>query len=91
MSRFEQLQARLDEVEQEKARLMKLNDLLSRQSTLDAEETTKLAQLNAELISHQNPAQRLKVMDRIRREGKEERNVRECLIEGFMRLGDEVG
>ncbi|KAG0140053.1 hypothetical protein CROQUDRAFT_53856 [Cronartium quercuum f. sp. fusiforme G11] len=73
LQQLEQVQAQLDAVEIEKAQLAKINDLLSRQSSLNAEEADKLAALNTELVSHQNPAQRLKVLDRLRREGKEER------------------
>ncbi|KAH9810269.1 hypothetical protein DFH28DRAFT_986608 [Melampsora americana] len=73
LEQLENVQVRLEAVEKEKAQLIKINDFLSRQSSLNAEEADKLASLNAELVSHQNPAQRLKVLDRIRREGKEER------------------
>lgn len=73
LEQLEDVQVRLEAVEKEKAQLIKINDFLSRQSSLNAEEADKLAALNAELVSQQNPAQRLKVLDRIRREGKEER------------------
>ncbi|EGG10758.1 uncharacterized protein MELLADRAFT_115449 [Melampsora larici-populina 98AG31] len=73
LQQLEDVQLRLEAVEKEKCQLIKINDFLSRQSSLNAEEADKLASLNAELVSHQNPSQRLKVLDRIRREGKEER------------------
>ena len=70
----------LEEVEQENEQLRKINDLMMRQSTLNAAEAAKLEKLNNELVSQRNPAQKVKILDRMRREIKEEREVRWVLI-----------
>ncbi|KAI8450993.1 hypothetical protein BY996DRAFT_4586628 [Phakopsora pachyrhizi] len=67
------LAAHVEELEAEVGRMTKINDLLMRQSNLNAEEADKIAKLNAELVSQRNPAQRVRVLDRMRRELKEER------------------
>jgi uncharacterized protein YigA (DUF484 family) len=74
------LTTQLEEVEQENEQLRKINDLIMRQSNLNAAEAAKVEKLNNELVSQRNPAQKVKILDRMRREIKEEREVRWFLI-----------
>jgi len=67
------LNTQLEEVEQENEQLRKINDLILRQSNLNAAEAEKVEKLNTELVSQRNPAQKVKILDRMRREIKEER------------------
>lgn len=67
------LNTQLEEVEQENEQLRKINDLILRQSSLNAAEAEKVEKLNNELVSQRNPAQKVKILDRMRREIKEER------------------
>ncbi|MBW0483151.1 hypothetical protein O181_022866 [Austropuccinia psidii MF-1] len=67
------LQLQLEEIQGETEKLRKINDLLMRQANLNAEEAEKIAKLNIELVSQHNPAQRVKVLDRMRRELREEK------------------
>ncbi|PLW18615.1 hypothetical protein PCANC_09208 [Puccinia coronata f. sp. avenae] len=67
------LTTQLEEVEQENEQLRKINDLIMRQSNLNAAEAAKVEKLNNELVSQRNPAQKVKILDRMRREIKEER------------------
>ncbi|EFP83150.1 uncharacterized protein PGTG_09103 [Puccinia graminis f. sp. tritici CRL 75-36-700-3] len=67
------LSAQLEEVERENEQLRKINDLIMRQANLNAAEAAKVEKLNTELVSQRNPAQKVKILDRMRREIKEER------------------
>lgn len=69
------LRGQLEEVERENDKLKKMNDLILRQSDLNAAEIDKIEKLNIELVSQQNPAQKVKVLDRMRRELKEEKEI----------------
>ncbi|OAV96702.1 hypothetical protein PTTG_02915 [Puccinia triticina 1-1 BBBD Race 1] len=67
------LSTQLEEVERENEQLRMINDLLMRQSNLNAAEAAKVEKLNTELVSQRNPAQKVKILDRMRKEIKEER------------------
>ncbi|POW17742.1 hypothetical protein PSTT_00404 [Puccinia striiformis] len=67
------LNTQLEEVERENEQLKKINDLIMRQSNLNAAEAAKVEKLNNELVSQRNPAQKVKILDRMRKEIKEER------------------
>jgi hypothetical protein len=51
-----------------------------RQANLNAAEAAKVEKLNTELVSQRNPAQKVKILDRMRREIKEEREVSHFFI-----------